>query len=158
MIRPRSGSLFIDPAFAAFPLKVRQSNIHGFGVFATEDIPPRRKVIEYTGERVSAGEVAARLAARLRGSGPPRVDIFHVNRSWSIDPSAGGSGAELVNHSCDPNLFARTIRGHVYYFSLRRINAGEELLVDYLLPPDTYRLRCRCGSPNCRGFMNRNER
>jgi len=65
------------------------------------------------------------------------------------------SGAEFINHSCSPNLIARVRRGRVTLVSLRRIAVGEELLVDYQITGDGPWLECRCGSPACRGFMNR---
>lgn len=144
----------IDPTFAEYPLRIATSPIHRWGVFAVTPIPRGRKVIEYAGERVPAGKVLARIRARLRPGRPKHVDIFLVNRFWSVDPAVGGSGAERINHSCDPNLRARIIRGHIFYFSRRRIRPGEELSVDYRLSPDTFRIPCRCGSPKCRGFLN----
>jgi uncharacterized protein len=145
----------INPAFAAFPLRIGRSRIHRWGVFAAGPIPPGRKVIEYTGERLRAGQALARLKKVLAPGRPKRIYIFRLNRVWRIDGTVGGSGAERVNHSCDPNLRVRIIRGHILYFSRRRIRAGEELSFDYKLSPNTFRIRCRCGSPNCRGFLNR---
>ena len=148
----------IDPAFAAYPLCIARSSIHGYGVFAAGPIPRERKVIEYTGEHIRWPEAYARLKKLLRPRTPKRLYMFRLNRLWRIDGAVGGSGAERVNHSCDPNLRARTIRGHILFFSRRRIRPGEELSLDYRLSPKTFRIRCRCGSPNCRGFLNRNMR
>ena len=66
----------------------------------------------------------------------------------------GGSGAEYINHSCDPNLYSRLVDGHVLYFSKQQIAPGEELTVDYLFSPDAPRVSCHCGSPTCRGSIN----
>jgi SET domain-containing protein len=112
-------------------------------------------VIEYTGERIRQREVYARLKKALARGRPKITYMFRLNRVWSIDGSAGGSGAERVNHSCDPNLRVRRIRGHILLFSHRRIRPGEELSLDYRLHPKTFRIRCRCGSRKCRGFLNR---
>jgi len=46
----------IDPRYAQFRLSIRESRIHQRGVYAEEPIPARRKVIEYTGERISRRE------------------------------------------------------------------------------------------------------
>ena len=43
----------LDPRRMCFKLAIRESRIHRRGVYACEPIPPRRKVIEYTGERIS---------------------------------------------------------------------------------------------------------
>ena len=75
---------------------------------------------------------------------------------WTIDGAIGGSGAEYINHSCAPNLKARLLRGHILYFSKRRIRKGEELTVDYKYAHDITRMPCSCGAPTCRGTMNVN--
>ena len=141
--------------FAAYALEVRRSRIQGFGVYAAESIPPRRKVIEYYGERINLRQTRARLGKICGPGGSKYLSIFRLNRHWFIDGAVGGSGAELVNHSCDPNLKARIIGEHILYFSRRRIGKGEELTLDYHLAPKTSRIPCHCGSPNCRGTINR---
>ena len=142
MIQPR-----IDRRFAVFRLEVRRSPIHRWGVFAAEPIPPRRKVIEYTGERISRRETLR------RGQGE-KTYLFAINSYWTIDGSVGVSGAERINHSCDPNLRSRTVKGRILYISSRRIRAGEELTVDYLFAKNIGPVPCRCRSPICRGTMN----
>ncbi len=114
----------INPALAKFGLAVRRSRIHRLGVFADEPIPPRRKVIEYTGERISRRESKRRWD-------PARSYLFLLDSYWRLDGAIGGSGAELINHSCEPNLKTRLVRGHIMYYSRRPIAAGEELTVDY---------------------------
>jgi len=54
----------IDPRFACFRLAIRESKIHRRGVYAEEPIPARRKVIEYTGERISRRETKRRAMGR----------------------------------------------------------------------------------------------
>ena len=54
----------------------------------------------------------------------------------------GGSGAEYINHSCDPNLKTRKIGQHIFYFSKRPIAAGEELSVDYKFSRSAERVPC----------------
>jgi hypothetical protein len=137
----------INPEHAAFTLAVGPSSIHRLGVFADEAIPPRRKVIEYTGERISRRE------SRRRWD-PRRSYLFTLDRYWTIDGAIGGSGAEYINHSCAPNLQARIMRGHILYFSKRRIERGEELTVDYHYSDEVTRMPCACGAPTCRGTMN----
>jgi hypothetical protein len=60
---------------AVYRMEVRDSGIHGRGVFAAQSIPPNRKVIEYTGERISAKH------AEKRG---------HGERTWTA-PSAAAA-------------------------------------------------------------------
>jgi tetratricopeptide (TPR) repeat protein len=137
----------INPEHTPFPLVVRPSPIHRLGVFTDDRIPARRKVIEYTGERVS------RYEARRRWD-PKRSYLFGLDNYWQIDGAIGGSGAEYINHSCAPNLRAQIVRGHILYFSQRSIGRGEELTVDYHYSPDITEMPCRCGAASCRGTMN----
>jgi uncharacterized protein len=112
-------------------------------------------VIEYTGERISMREGDERWKRMRTRGGPERTYSLCLDREREIDGSVGGSGAEIINHSCQPNLCARRIRGRVFFFSRRTIHAGEELTLDYRFPRDGERVKCRCGSPKCRGTINR---
>ncbi len=137
----------IDPRYACFPLRLGPSRIHRWGVYAVESIPPRRKVIEYTGERISRRE------AKRRGQGP-RTYLFTLDSYWTLDGAVGGSGAEYINHSCEPNLYSWNFKGHILYMSSRLIHPGEELTVDYRFDKKIAPVTCRCGSPKCRGTIN----
>jgi uncharacterized protein len=144
----------IDPRFSRFLLLVARSAIDRYGVFAGQNIPGKRRVIEYTGERITYRQGRRRFLSIMRSRRPRRFYLFVVNRRWLIDGSVGGSGAELINHGCDPNLVRRRIRGRIYYYSRKRIRAGDELLIDYHFARDTVIIKCRCGSPKCRGTLN----
>jgi SET domain-containing protein len=141
--RPR-----IDPRFANFKMRLAKSKIHRWGVYAAEPIPANRKVIEYTGEKISRRETKRRsLHSEL-------IYLFTLDDYWTIDGAVGGSGAEYINHSCEPNLASRIIRGHILYYSVRPIKCGEELTVDYRFARNVEKVICRCGSPKCRGTIN----
>lgn len=141
--RPR-----INPKFAAFELVIRKSKIHRYGVYAKERIPANRKVIEYTGERINRAET------KRRGEGEYTY-LFTLDNYWTIDGAFGGSGAEIINHSCEPNVVARIMKGHIIYMSLREIQPGEELLVDYNFTYTGDKSRCACGAGSCRGVMEK---
>lgn len=132
---------------AVYRIEVRNSAIHGRGVFALESIPANRKVIEYTGERISA------IACERRGHGHCTY-YFSLDRYWVLDGSVGGSGAEYINHSCGPNLITRIMKGHILYMSLRKIRPGEELTVDYHFSKHEEYTPCHCKSKDCRGTIN----
>lgn len=144
----------IDPRHACFRLRVACSGIHGSGVYACETIPPGRKVIEYTGEKVGRAERGRRVLRAWALRRPPLLYLFTLDRYWAVDGAVGGSGAEIINHSCEPNLRTRRYAGHILYFSCREIRAGEELTVDYRFPRTAARVACRCGAPRCRGTIN----
>jgi hypothetical protein len=144
----------IDPQHARFLIQTRRSGIHGYGVFAGEPIPAGRKVIEYTGERIARAETLRRALRVMSARGDRRVCLVVINSYWAIDGSVGGSGAEYANHSCEPNLRPRRIRGHLLLFSRRRIRRGEELTWDYHFPAEAASFRCTCGTASCRGTIN----
>jgi SET domain-containing protein len=138
----------IDPRYTCFGIKLARSKIHRWGIYATEHIPARRKVIEYTGEKINRRET------KRRAEGSDLIYLFTLDPYWTIDGSVGGSGAEYINHSCEPNLAARIIKGHILYISLRYISPGEELTVDYHFDKKVERVDCRCGAKKCRGTIN----
>jgi SET domain-containing protein len=138
----------IDPHFACFKLKIKTSKIHRYGVYAGEVIPAKRKVIEYTGERLN------RYQAKRRDRGAYTY-LFAVDNYWTLDGAVGGSGAEIINHSCNPNLISRVLKGHVLYMSLREIKPGEELTIDYNFSDTGDRTPCSCQAANCRGTIEK---
>jgi uncharacterized protein len=135
-----------ESCFAA--LEVRPSKIHRWGVFALEDIARGRKVMEYTGELVSRKEGKRRAESSVIHC------LFTVNPYWYIDGAAGGSGAEFVNHCCDPSLESRVVGKRVFYYAIRPIKKGDEVTLDYHFGKDQERVKCGCGSPKCRGWIN----
>lgn len=129
-------------------LRIGRSRIHGRGCFATRRFARRRKIAEYTGERITNAEAERRGHRRV-------LRISGLDERWSIDGSRGGNGTHYINHSCRPNAFMQTIRGHLLVLALRDIRPGEEITIDYVetLHPD--RKRCTCGVPGCRGRINK---
>ncbi|MGH9608387.1 MAG: SET domain-containing protein [Bryobacteraceae bacterium] len=143
MARPR-----IDEKFACFGMRLAPSQIHRWGIYATEFIPARRKVIEYTGERINRRET------KRRAESSDMIYLFTLDNYWTLDGAVGGSGAEYINHSCEPNLVARIQKGHILYMSARDIQPGEELTIDYHFDKKVQAVTCRCGAPACRGTIN----
>ena len=137
----------VDPRFTRFALSTGPSPIDRWGVFAAEAIPRQRVVMEYTGEWITF-EQAEYRALRQRNY------LFEWDAEWVIDGIVGGSGAQFVNHSCDPNLRFRVWRRRVLLVSRRAIAAGEELTADYDLSRESGPEVCRCGAVECRGLMN----
>lgn len=137
----------ISKAHSRFALRKGESKIHRWGIYAKEDIPARRRVIEYTGLKIGLAEVRRR---QIR----PNLYLFVLTDQLAIDGAIGGSGAEYINHSCSPNVYANVRRGHIWLVSLRKIEAGEELLLDYRIRNSARKIECHCGSPACRGFLN----
>lgn len=144
----------IDRRASKYRLLIRRSRIQGLGVFAAETIPARRRVIEYTGMRFSGQQMGSRIREILKRRGELPRYIFRLDRYWRLDGGIGGSGAERINHSCDPNIAARRVQGRILFFSVRRIRRGEELTLDYKYHPKSPRMICCCRSEKCRGTIN----
>ena len=132
---------------ARYRLRIGPSRVHRFGVFALEPIPTDRKIIPYTGELIG------RRAAVRRGAGG-RTYLMRINDYWLLDGSVGGSGAELINHSCEPNCRFDIRGSEVWIISLRIIGPREELLLDYCFSNKHPPVPCYCGAPACRGIIN----
>ena len=129
------------------PLYVAPSRIEGRGCFVGTPVRRGRKVAELKGERISHAE------GRRRMRGARRIRISDVDERTAIDMNRKGDATAFINHSCAPNLFLRVQYGHLIVFALRDLHAGEELLLDYGDSHHDGKLRCRCGAPNCRGWI-----
>ena len=127
------------------PLVVRPSPIHSVGVYTTTPIRRGKRVVEYAGERITPEE------ADRRYEGISRTYLYGLEDGKTVI-DGHGMGAYL-NHSCDPNCEVDEIKGRVWLFALRNINAGEELVWDYNLYDDEEPAPCHCGSRKCRGTM-----
>ncbi|MBA3607273.1 MAG: SET domain-containing protein-lysine N-methyltransferase [Chthoniobacterales bacterium] len=127
-------------------LTTGRSAIDGTGCFSRVSLPARKKFGEFIGEKISAREARARVA---RGG---RISICDLDRRWSIDASASESPTAFINHACRPNAYTRIAQGRIWFYALRRIEAGEEITLDYR-PSQHPERSCGCGLRQCRGLM-----
>jgi uncharacterized protein len=136
----------INPKFARYRMRIGRSATHRYGVFALEEIPAKRRVIEYTGKHLN-------LVQAFKIQAPKDIYIATIHTNLYVDGRRGGSGAEFMNHSCAPNLAVRRIGRHLYLYSRRKIGAGEELTWNYRYPTQVKRVQCHCGARRCRGTL-----
>lgn len=129
-------------------LTIRKSPINGKGCFALAHFPRARKIADYTGERISTAEANRRANRRL-------LRICAIDTRWSLDGSKGGNGTHYINHSCEPNSFMKILYGHIQFYALRDISAGEEITIDYQMTLHSDSKRCYCGAKSCRRTINR---
>ena len=138
---------------------VRNSRIHGRGVYAGRRLKKGERIVEYKGEVISWRE-----ADRRPPSDPddPNHTFFFAldDHRKVIDANVGGNAARWINHSCKPNCETTEDEGRVFIEALREIRAGEELSYDYgliiderITPTLKKQYRCLCGAPDCRGTM-----
>jgi SET domain-containing protein len=139
-------------------VQVRESAIHGTGVFALRRIAKGTRIIEYVGERVSHAEADRRYEDKDVADN--HTFLFIVDGRTVVDAGVGGNEARFINHSCAPNCETVIEDRRIFIDALRTIEPGEELSYDYQIqreaddPPDIEEIfGCRCGAPGCRGTM-----
>jgi SET domain-containing protein len=140
---------------------VRQSKVHGNGVFAARKIPEGTRIIEYGGKTISAKEADRRHPTNP--DDPFHTFFFSLSSGKVIDGNDHGNEARWINHACEPNCESSEGKGgkRVYIMAKREIKRGEELNYDYGLIIDDEKLtkslkaqyECRCGAPSCRKTM-----
>ena len=139
---------------------VRNSRIHGRGVFATRYIRKGTRIVEYTGERIDNDEADRRYDDdKMKRH---HTFLFTLSSNAVIDgaQSAGGGDASFINHSCDPNCEAVITGKKIFIHALRGIEPGTELAYDYQYErtgKNDAELEkfyvCKCGAENCRGSI-----
>lgn len=138
-------------------VEVRNSLIHGSGVFAAKDIPNETRVVEYLGEHIDKEESEKRAweqIAKSQETGEASVFIFTLDDEWDIDGNFEWNTARLINHSCEPNCETWIEDDQIFVYALREIKKGEELTFNYGFEADTYEDHpCLCGTDRCVGYI-----
>jgi len=128
--------------------EVRESKIHGRGLFTTADIAKDEIVAVKGGHIVDRETLRGKITPRL---GPVEIQI---DDQFFIAPVTNEEreGSMLYsNHSCDANL---GMRGEITFVAIRDIRADEELTHDWAMTDDDdYSVECNCGAPNCRTIL-----
>jgi SET domain-containing protein len=143
----------IDPVQSRNPdaepelVLIKTSLIQGTGAFARRDIPKGTRVIEYIGEKISKQESLRRCEA-------DNEYIFTLNGEQDLDGKVDWNPARFINHSCTPNCDADVENDHIWIVAARDLKEGEELTYNYGFDLEDYKdYPCRCGSPECVGFI-----
>jgi len=137
---------------------VRNSPIHGRGVFALRAIPKGTRIIEYKGKLITDKE-ADRRYGRIHENSAHTM-LFSVDDALVIDATRQGNSARWINHSCAPNCEIDEQDHRVFIVARRAIRAGEELAYDYNLQIGERHTKkaqrehaCFCRAKRCRGTM-----
>jgi len=128
----------------------RRSKLHGFGVFAAQEINKNTRIIDYAGELIHNSKSGVREARYLKQG---CIWVFRVNRAWSRDAAVDGNIARFINHACVPNCWIE-IEGKtrtIWIRASRHIYPGEELTYDYATIGD-HTIQCRC-RPGCETML-----
>jgi len=128
--------------------EVRDSKIHGRGLFATADIAKDEIVAVKGGHVVKREQLREKITPRL---GPVEIQIADDLFIAPVTVEEREGSMLYSNHSCDANL---GIRGEITFVAMRDIRAGEELTHDWATTDDDeYSVTCKCGAPACRGTL-----
>ena len=140
---------------------IKNSKLHGKGLFAKESIKAGTNVIEYVGEKITKAQsdkiakIQLKKAEKNKDEG--QVYIFTLNDKYDINGNVSYNKARLMNHSCDPNCDTDIIDNKIWIRSFRDIRKGQELTYDYGFAFDKDDFRdhvCRCRSNKCVGFIS----
>lgn len=142
------------------PVSFARSAIHNWGLYALEPIAAKEMIIEYVGESIRQQVAEHRERSYLK-TGIGSSYLFRIDENTVIDATKKGGIARFINHCCSPSCTAKIIKvegkKRIVIYALRDIEANEELTYDYKFEReinDNERIRCLCGAPGCKGFLN----
>ncbi|MBS3162378.1 SET domain-containing protein [Candidatus Woesearchaeota archaeon] len=137
---------------------VKESKVHGKGVFALEDIKKGTKLLEYIGEKITKEEGLRRANKALENSkiDPTKgaVYLFDLNKKYDLDGDVPNNPAKYINNSCSPNCEFDVKNGRVWIFTKKNIKSGEEITINYCYSyKESLEHPCKCGSKDCIGYI-----
>ncbi|XP_041348148.1 histone-lysine N-methyltransferase SETD1-like [Gigantopelta aegis] len=156
---PEIGELlkFNQLKFRKKQLRFAKSSIHDWGLFALEPIAADEMVIEYCGQMVRQS-VADLREKKYENTGIGSSYLFRVDGETIIDATKTGNLARFINHSCNPNCYAKIISVEglkkIVIYSKRDIDVNEEITYDYKFPIEDEKIPCLCMAHGCRGTLN----
>ncbi|KAG9553949.1 histone H3-K4 methyltransferase Set1, partial [Aureobasidium melanogenum] len=137
-------------------VKFDRSAIHGWGLYAMENIASNDLIIEYVGEKVRQ-KVADLREIKYDKQGIGSSYLFRMADDEIIDATKKGGIARFINHSCTPNCTAKIIKvdgtRRIVIYALKDITKNDELTYDYKFEREygsDDRIPCLCGSVGCK--------
>src|SRR5205823_4986671 len=138
-------SLVIQLSYRSLKTEVRESKIHGRGLFAKADIAQGEIVVVKGGHIVDRETLRREITPQL---GPVEIQIDDNLFITPVNTAERELSMVYSNHSCDPNI---GMRGEITFVAMREIRAGEELTHDWAMTDDDdYSIQCNCRSSTCR--------
>nr|XP_046242795.1 histone-lysine N-methyltransferase SETD1B-like isoform X2 [Scatophagus argus] len=138
-------------------IRFSRSHIHEWGLFAMEPIAADEMVIEYVGQIIRQ-VIADMRERRYEDEGIGSSYLFRVDQDTIIDATKCGNLARFINHSCNPNCYAKIItvesQKKIVIYSRQPISINEEITYDYKFPIEEIKIPCLCGAEGCRGSLN----
>jgi len=115
----------------------------GHAVLAKDPIVRDELIAMWSG-RIIPGEAIETVAEELRHR------VVQVEEDLYLVSLTPMEGADLINHSCEPNA---GLRGQIALVAMREIAPGEEITIDYAMcDGSSYdEFPCSCNAATCRG-------
>ncbi|KAF9988519.1 Histone-Lysine N-Methyltransferase ash1l [Modicella reniformis] len=138
-------------------LRVIWTQERGFGIQTMKPIKKGSLVVEYRGEVISQSECHRRMESIYKNN--KNFYFLEYEKGEVVDACQKGTNARFVNHSCSPNSQIEKwyLNGEmsIGIFSSQDIPAGAEISYDYNFSSfsGAQKQKCRCGAPNCRGYI-----
>ena len=118
---------------------IKKSAIQGKGIFSIKEI--------------KKGNLFYKIPTRDISVHPKRR-CAKIGKVWVNDKQV----LNFINHSCNPNSAITRKQNGVFIQSIKLIKKGDEIVVDYSkTEKGGTKIKCRCKSPNCRGYFLRVE-
>ena len=126
--------------------KVRESSIHGLGVYANEPIGKDEVICVFGGVIVPVSEMP-KYREKVGPYGIQIDDDFCICPTSREELKKDG----LFNHSCNPN---RGFKDSLVTTAMRDIKLGEEIVTDYAFTGSHFEpFACNCHSADCRKII-----
>lgn len=150
IIKPKKFFSWTSPS-----LEVRKTPEYGNGIFANKIIN-RGDRIAIIGGYIMMLDEAQKLPDKIKDEGLQIEENFVIG----IKSESEIECTSYFNHSCNPNA---GFRGQIFLVAIRKIKKDEEITFDYAMVlhkskgVKTYKMKCLCGSKNCRGYITDND-
>ena len=120
--------------------EIKESLIHGFGLFATKELRVNNTLCKLSGQRLSPKEYQELIDGNLENTSNREAMAYnflmecnYATNRVDLIVRALRTKYSYINHSTEPNVFFDLDCQEVY--PLRNILPGEELLIDYRNEP-----------------------
>lgn len=123
---------------------VKESDIHGRGLFAVEPITAGEVVC------IKGGSIIDRQTLESMPDWFRSAEIQITDDLFIAPVTAEERDGSMIfsNHSCEPNI---GVKGQVVFVAMRDIKPGEELTHDWAMTDnDESTHECNCGTASCR--------
>lgn len=137
-------------------LQIKVDRDYGYRRYRDKDVEVKKGKCGW-GVHAARQFLPGELVMEIRGQLLPRKSydgshfVMELDEKWYLEPTIP---AAFLNHSCSPNSeLLQVTRFTLGLIALCNIEQGTEITFDYQWPARDWIPKCRCGAPNCRGWV-----